>query len=65
MEHVESYCQRSSVDESLADIIKASPSHQACKNMPGAGMPSTTVAALIIFQSKAIMIWAEIAEFIA
>ena len=59
VEHVEGYCQRSSVDESLADIpSRLRQAHQACKNMPGAGRPSTTVAALIIFQSKAIMIWA-------
>ena len=59
VEHVESYCQRSSVEESLADITsRLRQAHQACKNMAGAGMPSSTVAALIIFQSKAILIWA-------
>ena len=59
VEHVESYCQGNSVKESLADITsRLRQAHQACRNMAGAGMPSTTVAALIIFQSKAILIWA-------
>jgi serine/threonine protein phosphatase PrpC len=59
VEQVESYCQRSSVEESLADITsRLRRAHQTCKNMAGAGMPSSTVAALIIFQSKAISIWA-------
>ena len=56
---VESYCQGNSVEESLADITsRLRRAHQTCRNMDGAGMPSTTVAALIIFQSKAILIWA-------
>ena len=59
VEHVESYCQRNSVDESLADITsRLRQAHQTCRNMAGAGVPGTTVAALIIFQSKAILIWA-------
>ena len=59
VEHVESYCQRSSVEESLADMTsRLRQAHQACKKIAGTGMPSTTVAALIIFQSKAILIWA-------
>jgi len=59
VEHVESYCQRRSVEESLADITsRLRKAHQVCKNMAGAEMPSSTVAALVIFQSKAILIWA-------
>ena len=59
VEHVESYCQRRSVEESLADITsRLRRAHQVCKNMAGAEMPSSTVAALVIFQSKAILIWA-------
>ena len=59
VERVESYCRGSSVEESLADIkARLLQAHQACKNIAGAGMSSTTVAALIIFQSKAILIWA-------
>ena len=59
VEHVKSYCRRSSVEESLADIkSRLRHAHQACRKMAGAGMPSATVAALIIFQSKAILIWA-------
>lgn len=59
VEHVESYCQRRSVEESLADItLRLRKAHQVCKNMAGAEMPSSTVAALVIFQSKAILIWA-------
>jgi len=59
VEHVGSYCQRRSVEESLADITsRLRKAHQVCKNMAGAGMPSSTVAALVIFQSKAILIWA-------
>ena len=59
VKHVESYCQRRSVEESLADITsRLRKAHQVCKNMAGAEMPSSTVAALVIFQSKAILIWA-------
>ena len=59
VEQVESYCRGSSVEECLADIkARLLQAHQACKNIAGAGMSSTTVAALIIFQSKAILIWA-------
>ena len=59
VEHVEGYCQGNSVEESLAEITsRLRQAHQACRNMAGACRPSTTVAALIIFQSKAILIWA-------
>ena len=59
VEHVESYCRSNSVDDSLVDITsRLRQAHQTCRNMGGAGMPGTTVAALIIFQSKAILIWA-------
>ena len=59
VEQVESYCRGSSVEECLADIkARLLRAHQACKNMAGAEMPSSTVAALVIFQSKAILIWA-------
>jgi len=59
VEHVESYCQGNSVEGSLAEISsRLRQAHQTCRNMAGAGSPSTTVAALIIFQSKAILIWA-------
>ena len=59
VEQVESYCRGSSVEECLADInVRLLQAHQACKNIAGAGRSSTTVAALIIFQSKAILIWA-------
>ena len=59
VEQVESYCRGSSVEECLADMkARLLRAHQACKNIAGVGMPSTTVAALIIFQSKAILIWA-------
>ena len=59
VEHIESYCQSDSVEESLAEITsRLRQAHQACRNMAGAGRPSTTVAALIILQSKAISIWA-------
>jgi serine/threonine protein phosphatase PrpC len=59
VEHVESYRQSNSVDGSLVDITsRLRQAHQTCRNMAGAGMPGTTVAALIIFQSKAILIWA-------
>ena len=58
VEHVEGYCQGNSVEESLAEITsRLRQAHQACRNMAGACRPSTTVAALIIFQSKAILIW--------
>ena len=59
VEHVESYCRGNSVDECLTDITsRLRQAHQACKNMAGVGMPSSTVAALIIVQSKAILTWA-------
>ena len=59
VEHVESYCQGNSVEGSLAEISsRLRQAHQTCRNMAGASSPSTTVAALIIFQSKAILIWA-------
>ena len=59
VEHVESYCRGNSVEDCLADITsRLRQAHQACKNMAGAGMPSSTVAALIIFQTQAILIWA-------
>ena len=59
VEHVEGYCQGNSVEESLAEITsRLRQAHQACRNMAGTCRPSTTVAALIIFQSKAILIWA-------
>ena len=59
VEHVESYCRGGSVEDCLADITsRLRQAHQACKNMAGAGMPSSTVAALIIFQTQAILIWA-------
>ncbi len=59
VEHVKSYCQGNSVEESLAEITsRLRQAHQACRNMAGTCRPSTTVAALIIFQSKAILIWA-------
>ena len=56
---VESYCRGRSVEECLADIkARLLQAHEACKNIGGAEMPSSTVAALIIFQSSAILIWA-------
>ena len=59
VEHVESYCRGNSVDECLTDITsRLRQAHQACKNMTEAGMPSSTVAALIIVQSKAVLTWA-------
>ena len=59
VEHVESYCRGGSVEDCLADITsRLRQAHQACKNMAGEGMPSSTVAALIIFQTQAILIWA-------
>ena len=56
--HVESYCQSDSIERCVADIeARLALANEACRNIPGSGTSGTTVAALMIWQSKAIFLW--------
>ena len=57
--HVEGYRQSNSIERCVADIeARLTLANEACRNIPGSGISGTTVAALMIWQSKAIFLWA-------
>ena len=59
IEHVDGYRQGDSLESCLNDIeARLLEAHQACRNVPGADMLGTTVAALLMCQSKAVCLWA-------
>ena len=59
VEHVESYRQRDSIGSCMSDITaRLREANQACRNTPGAEIQGTTVAALLMFQTNAVCVWA-------
>lgn len=58
VEHVESYRQSDSIERCVVDIeARLARANEACRNIPGTGISGTTVAALLICQSKAVFLW--------
>ena len=59
VEHVESYRQSDSIERCLHDITaRLREANEACRNAPGAETQGTTVAALLMWQTKAVCVWA-------
>jgi protein phosphatase len=59
VEHVESYRQGDSIETCLADIeARLEQANEACRSIRGSKASGTTVAALLICQSKALFVWA-------
>ncbi len=59
VEKVESYRQSDSIEMCLADIqARLLQANETCANIPGSGASGTTVAVLLICQSKALFVWA-------
>lgn len=59
VDHCKSYCQCDSLEESIKDIeARLSMANQACRSLYDKEILGSTVAALLIFQSKATLVWA-------
>jgi serine/threonine protein phosphatase PrpC len=59
VEHVEGYRQSDSIEKCLADIeARLLQANEACRSIPGGGTLGTTVAALLVCQSEACVLWA-------
>ena len=59
VEHVEGYRQSDSIEKCLADIeARLLQANEACRSIPGGGTLGTTVAALLVCQSEAGVLWA-------
>jgi len=59
VDHCKSYCRCDSLEESIKDIeARLSMANQACRGLYSKEILGSTVAALLIFQSKAALVWA-------